>query len=219
MEVSEKDIKRYWKKVDIKGEDECWDWLASKNYKGYGHFNKDGKITAAHRFSYMIHNNIKEIPSNICVCHTCDNPSCQNPKHLFLGTVSDNNKDRDNKKRTYHPTGETHSRTKLKNEDVLYMRELYATGEHTKRSLSEKFCLSVSMVDKIVRGEYWKDVGGKITVRRAGTCKLTETDVRIIREMIKNGIYNYDEIAKKFGVSYSNIIYIKNNRTWKDIII
>jgi hypothetical protein len=75
----------------------CWEWLG-KPCSGYGSYN----YTAAHIASYKIHGG--EIPKGMCVCHTCDNTMCVNPKHLFLGTVKDNNQDRARKKRTVIPS-------------------------------------------------------------------------------------------------------------------
>ncbi len=101
MILSEKIIKRFERKhsVNLNG---CWDWLGSKNIKmPYGRFRVGKKGILAHRFSYTI--NVGKIPEGLCVLHKCDNPSCVNPEHLFLGTYLDNVRDcikkgRDNKK-------------------------------------------------------------------------------------------------------------------------
>lgn len=84
---------RFWRKVLIKSPSLCWEWKGLKFPTGYGHLGNK----CAHRLSYEI--NIGKIPFRMCVCHTCDNPSCVNPNHLWLETVKDNMRDRDKKGR------------------------------------------------------------------------------------------------------------------------
>lgn len=74
----------------------CWMWTGSINVYGYGNFSRDGFKTA-HRWSYFYH--YKKHPGKLCVCHACDNRSCVNPKHLWLGTIQDNLLDQKNKGR------------------------------------------------------------------------------------------------------------------------
>lgn len=87
---------RFWKKVDIKGENDCWNWMGATSY-GYGQFGINYKLIRSHRISYMLSNG--EIPDNFVICHSCDNKKCCNPKHLFLGTQSENILDAVNKGR------------------------------------------------------------------------------------------------------------------------
>jgi hypothetical protein len=75
----------------------CIEWPSYKNNFGYGYLKYNKKIYLAHRFSYMVY--IDVIPDGLCVLHKCDNPSCINPSHLFLGTDADNVTDRENKNR------------------------------------------------------------------------------------------------------------------------
>lgn len=98
-------IARFWSKVN-KGlrPDDCWIWTAGKS-NGYGIFRVgDNKTISAHRYSYILHNG-KE-PGSLFVCHRCDNPSCVNPDHLFLGTQGDNIQDMIDKGRFRHAVGE-----------------------------------------------------------------------------------------------------------------
>lgn len=155
---------RFWEKVDIRGEDECWNWLACKNYKGYGEFwfSQRGKHTHAHQVSWIIH--YDEIPEGLCVCHHCDNPACMNPKHLFLGTFADNNKDRDIKGRTRsrflygkdHPQHGTNSQfNKLTEDNVRKIRQLCASGVHTLKEIGDMFGVSKGLVSNIKQRRKW----------------------------------------------------------------
>lgn len=85
--------KRFWEKVKKASNDECWLWLGGKTYGGYGVIGSGGRhgLIRAHRLSWEIANS--KIPEGLWVLHKCDNPPCVNPKHLFLGTQSDNMND------------------------------------------------------------------------------------------------------------------------------
>lgn len=102
---------RFWSKVDKTGQ--CWIWTAAKN-KGYGIFSIGKKNKFAHRVSYELF--YKSSIDGILICHKCDNPSCVNPQHLFLGTHHDNTMDAMAKGRMKLAwVDEMRSRTKCKN--------------------------------------------------------------------------------------------------------
>jgi len=92
-------IKRFWEKVEKT--DNCWLWKAFKNKRGYGKIGVGSGVSAnATRVSWVMHHG--EIPEGMFICHKCDNPSCINPDHLFLGTRQDNVNDMMLKKRSRH---------------------------------------------------------------------------------------------------------------------
>ena len=86
--------KRFWAKVNKSGG--CWIWTA-QNVNGYGRIRINKKLILAHRFVWEMVNGL--IPKDLDVLHSCDNPSCVNPKHLWVGTHQDNMDDRDKKGR------------------------------------------------------------------------------------------------------------------------
>ena len=89
--------KRFWSKVNIDLDiDKCWEWIPYKDKDGYGSFYFDRTSMKAHRYVYLLYYNIDRYKYEIC--HTCDNPSCVNPLHLFNGSHSDNMVDMANKK-------------------------------------------------------------------------------------------------------------------------
>jgi hypothetical protein len=145
------DEQRFLSKVDKTGKKGCWRWKAGADKDGYGVFWANKKWIRAHRFSYVT--NIGTIPKGLFVLHDCDNPACVNPAHLFLGTGTDNAKDRDAKGRL--SWGEVHATSKLSNAEVLKIRNTpMRRGICT--AMSKKYNVAISQICRIVKGESWK---------------------------------------------------------------
>jgi hypothetical protein len=83
---------QFWSKIDRKGPSDCWLWQGATGKKGYGYFNDRGKLIRSHRFSWELTNK-QSVPKGLLVCHSCDNPPCCNPNHLWVGTAKDNTED------------------------------------------------------------------------------------------------------------------------------
>lgn len=146
----EQQIIAFWSKVAITADDDkCWLWLASKNRWGYGNIKWQGKMERANRVAWMMPNYV--IPDGMIICHSCDNTSCVNPKHLFLGTHQDNMTDKVKKGRHVSLYGEDHPSHKISDEDVKYIRERYAMGGITYREIGEQLGISGDHVGAIVR--------------------------------------------------------------------
>ena len=94
----------FWDRA-VQKDSGCWEWDGCRDKDGYGQYQlpKVRLIQRAHRVAFTLAKG--EIPIGMVVCHSCDNPSCINPEHLFLGTVKDNNADRAAKGRTFKPYG------------------------------------------------------------------------------------------------------------------
>ena len=154
---------RFWAKVDKRGPDECWPWTGATTREGYGHFYVIGKTGRAHRVSWELKNG--KIPPHgshhgYCICHHCDNPSCQNPAHLFLGTNKDNVTDKVNKGRhhTVSRPGSKNPQSKLTETDVIEIRRMLAHGGLTQRWMAKLYKVHFSTINSIAKGNKWRHV-------------------------------------------------------------
>lgn len=118
----------FWKRVSCGSP--CWLWLGTKNQGGYGVITTpDRKKLLAHRFSYLIHHG----DTHLHVCHSCDNPGCVNPAHLFSGTQRDNLADMSLKGRRARPwkgiRDERHPRARFTNLEAKLIADRLKGGE------------------------------------------------------------------------------------------
>lgn len=147
---------RFWAKVDKRGADECWPWTASRNNTGYGMVGiRSGRYALSHRVAWELEHGAPA--GELCVCHRCDNPPCCNPRHLFIGTISDNNADKMSKGRHVSPRGEEHHRARLTQTDVVAIRQLSLSGVRSSE-IARKFAITRLHVNAIVRRSVWRHV-------------------------------------------------------------
>lgn len=139
----------------------CWNWVKGKDRDGYGVLQFDGKQWRAHRLAYYAWRS--EIPAGMVVRHACDNPSCIRPNHLILGSVADNNRDRDERGRTSQ--GTAHYRSKVTAQAAREIRRRYDPGDGSYipgrkgrapgngASLRREFGISRSTMYRVLKGD------------------------------------------------------------------
>ena len=150
---------RFWAKVQVRGPDDCWPWIGSREAAGYGVLYRRStprrRVYKAHRLSWEIHNG--SIPSSLFVCHHCDNPPCVNPVHLFLGTALDNAKDMLAKGRCRVSKGSSNGRAKLSEVNVRKIRKLLVAGR-SQVSIAAKFGVCQVTISGIKIGRLWSHI-------------------------------------------------------------
>ncbi len=147
--------KRFWEKVDIRSNEECWNWTAGKQSKGYGSFGiGNGKTALAHRVAYEL--TYGEIPEGLCVRHINHNKLCMNPSHLRLGTIADNNRDMVEAGR--QAKGMKNGRSKLIDEYIVLMRSDFQAKEKTIKELAEEYDIHYNTARNAIQGKTWKDL-------------------------------------------------------------
>lgn len=144
---------RFWALVHKGGE--CWTWAGATNNRGYGKLNGGPAlrfaVVLAHRVSFAIHNGWT--PGELEVCHRCDNPSCVNPDHLFIGTHTENLHDARRKGRIVRE--ENHPRAKLTKRKVTAIRKAIGGGM-PRKSIAVEYGVSESTIGDIAQGRTWR---------------------------------------------------------------
>jgi len=137
----------------VDGSTGCWEWQRSKTKEGYGTVSISGTKTTAHRHYYK--GFVGPVPDELDVCHTCDNPGCVNPRHLFLGTRKENMEDCAAKGRVAR--GERLS-LKLTDENVANIKELLQQGIVMQKDIAMMFGVSPHNITDIKKGKTWKHI-------------------------------------------------------------
>jgi hypothetical protein len=178
------EAKRFWRKIRIVGNDDCWPWCANTLKNGYGQVKLRAGPRLAHRVAYTLAHGI--IPEGLLVCHHCDIRNCCNPTHMFVGTHFDNSRDAASKGKTlkgenhpfvknpalvrrgnkHHwrlhpekiPRGERCGSAYLTADDVLSIRYEYAGRAITMKALAAKYNTTKNNVQHIVRRTSWRHI-------------------------------------------------------------
>jgi len=148
---------RFWLKVNIRGEGDCWIWLPSRNNHRYGRFGKDHKIEKAHRVAYILTKG--DIPDGLEVCHSCNNKICCNPAHLYLDTHRGNMiaaaRDGLMSRGSHHHSVNTSSI--LTESDIPDIRRMHTDG-YSLRKIAYRFGVSHETIRNVVSGRSWSHV-------------------------------------------------------------
>lgn len=142
----------FWLSVNVYGADDCWPWKLSLGHNGYGQPGtaEQRKIAStAHRVAYILANG--PVPAGMKVCHSCDNPVCCNPKHLWAGTNKENMEDCSNKGRTRK--GGKNGFSRLTDEQAAEVRNSRGI---LQKDLAIKYRVSLSTISRIVRGVHYQ---------------------------------------------------------------
>lgn len=137
---------RFWEKVEKTTS--CWNWIANKNRKGYGRIWVDGRNEFAQRVAFtMLYGQFNK---KMRILHCCDNPSCVNPKHLYIGTDADNGRDKAIRGRA--AMGEKNGNSKLKPKDIIAIRR----SADSYANLARTFGIDRTQVWNIKTKRQWK---------------------------------------------------------------
>ena len=208
---------RLWRRVMF--DDGCWEWTGHRTPKGYGEIglgSRSAGVGLAHRLSHELMKG--PIPDDLCVLHSCDNPPCVRPEHLFLGTKADNNRDMDAKgrRRTKPCPGETNVNAVVSDADAETIRELYARGGLTQKQIGERFGITQSAVSLIVLGCHYAASGGPIAKKKQGGSQLTQEQIDSLRATYSSGAVTKKRAAEIHGIPYANAWMILSGKTWRN---
>lgn len=206
-------------KMQYKEVGECWEWIGAVEKDGYGVFQ--GAVLGimyhrAHRFSWAFHTQSR-IPKGMFICHSCDNPRCVNPAHLWMGTLRENYEDMVRKGRRSTQRGENSHRAKLTEEEakqILLDPRPYA-------EIAATFRVARSTITSVKNRESWAHIevdhipkNGRGGAGRQGRGeKLNEALVREIRASAEAGV----EIAARLGISKAMVTQIRQRTRWAHV--
>ena len=143
--LSENFIEYFWKRVNVQGDNDCWFWNGPTNGNGYGRVSIQSRGIYPHRIAYFL--SYKIDPVGFHVLHRCiASKACCNPFHLYLGTDTDNTRDKQQQFRNAR---------KLDREEVMEIRTRYARGGLSTRELAILYGVHQANIWRIVTRKIW----------------------------------------------------------------
>jgi hypothetical protein len=173
MTILDKDITRFWAKVDRQTDDECWLWTAGMFKQGYGQFWINNTQIYASRMAYCIVNSLDPFELKDWILHSCDVRRCCNPKHLRRGTAKENAEDRESRNRRKILYGQAAGNAKITEIEMHEICRLRTLG-YTQLSIAMLFGISQTQVSRIVHNKNWRHLA------KLGECdKLMKSSKRL----------------------------------------
>lgn len=145
----------FWDRVQRGAPDECWPYQGSIQPNGYGHWGRRGEESTAHREAWRRTWGV--LPPGLSVCHSCDNPPCCNPGHLWLGTNAANMADHHDKVRRGIVRDRAGKARIFSPPEIIRIRELHALGVGLTRLAADYGCVK-STIWSIVHGRTYREI-------------------------------------------------------------
>lgn len=225
-------------RIKIDQKTKCWEWQGAKTMNGYGSITYEKERYYTHRIMHKASKDNLDQEKRY-VCHTCDNPKCVNPAHLWAGSPEDNVTDAVEKDRMAGPNyeGEEHHQAQLTEDEVLEIRQKYSQAEYSQKELGKEYGVRRTQIGSIVRGENWQSVDGPTFTtdeikdirkeimpdenkhkqgEKHHNSSLTEDDVIEIREKYHNNSIYQKDLADEYDVARSNIGQIVRGDSWEN---
>lgn len=184
--------------------DDCWPWLGTVGHHGYGRVSWNGRAHQAHRVSWMLTRG--PIPVGMVICHSCDNPICVNPNHLWMGTQRDNVDDCKSKGRRRYPIGEKRTAdlrgikrwSRFSDEEEALLFDQWQAGCTLKELADSNRVPLLTMFHAVHRAEA-KQLGVRLPppIRRIAA---TADQVSVVRAMAATG-QSIRTIASQVGLT------------------